>query len=249
MSAVEKIPQQQIAPAQPQEITPLALLDRAYATGNIEIIERTMALYERREARAALLAFNKALAAAKAELPAIIKTREASFGPGKAAYRYEDLAGICRLIDPVLSRHGLHYRWRTEAAVGQPIVVTCVLSHEDGHSETNSLPGPADTSGSKNAIQAIVSTVTYLKRDTLKSALGLAAGQDDDGHASAASASPVTAEQIEAVRKRIVELGVNLAKFYEVMKISQLEDLTATSLAEANKKLDKQERLQREKKI
>jgi hypothetical protein len=62
--------------------------------------------------------------------------------------------------------------------------VTCILTHEKGHSEETSLQGPPDTSGSKNSIQAVGSSVTYLCRYTLLAACGLAASEDTDGVAT-----------------------------------------------------------------
>jgi ERF superfamily len=60
--------------------------------------------------------------------------------------------------------------------------VTCILTHQMGHSEETTLAGAPDNSGSKNSIQAIGSTVTYLERYTLLAATGLAAANgDNDG--------------------------------------------------------------------
>jgi hypothetical protein len=103
-----------------------------------------------------------------------------SYGAGKAAYNFADLAEIERSVVPILSEYGLSYRFRTTVTDKQ-IVVTCIVSHQEGHNEETSLPGPADTSGAKNAIQAIGSTVTYLQRYSLSAALGLSATDDDDG--------------------------------------------------------------------
>ena len=50
--------------------------------------------------------------------------------------------------------------------------------------------GTPDNSGSKNSIQAIGSTTTYLQRYTLFSILGLAAGEDDDGSAASGTGQP-----------------------------------------------------------
>ena len=83
-----------------------------------------------------------------------------------------------------MAAHGLSYRFRT--IQDGAIKVTCILSHKSGHSEENTLSGPADASGSKNAIQAIGSTLTYLQRYTLTQALGLAASDDDDGRSAEA---------------------------------------------------------------
>lgn len=174
-----------------QPATPMEMLNRALMSGAApETLEKMLALQERWERNEARKAFDKAIAQAKAEMPVIVKNREVSFGAGKTSYKHEDLASIANAVVPVLSKFGLSYRWRTNVT-DKLIVVTCILSHEGGHSEENSLPGPADTSGSKNAIQSIGSTVTYLQRYTLKAALGLAASNDDDGVAAGNGRKPI----------------------------------------------------------
>lgn len=180
-------------------MTPMAMLATAVANGaGLEMIERLMTLQERWQANQARLAFNAALAAARAEIPPIVKNRRVHFkgkdGKADTDYRHEDLAGIAEVVDPILGRHGLSYRFRTDAQVDRPVVVTCVLSHRDGHSEENSLVGPRDVSGNKNALQQIASAVTYLSRYTLKAALGLSVAEvDDDGQAAAPSPIEVDA--------------------------------------------------------
>jgi len=68
------------------------------------------------------------------------------------------------------------------------VTVTATLSHSTGHDVTTSMSGGADTSGSKNAIQALGSSVSYLKRYTASALLNLTShGSDDDGYASSDS--------------------------------------------------------------
>jgi hypothetical protein len=162
--------------------TPMQLLDQAISKGaNVETLERLLALQERWEKNQARKAFDAAIASAKADIPVIFKDQEVDFTStkGRTHYQYEDLPGIARVIDPVLAKHGLNYRFRTTNNASS-VTVTCVLSHRDGHSEENSLSAGFDLSGNKNPIQAIGSTVTYLQRYTVKAALGLSASADDD---------------------------------------------------------------------
>jgi hypothetical protein len=64
-----------------------------------------------------------------------------------------------------------------------------------GHSEETTLRAIPDTSGSKNSIQAIGSTVTYLQRYTLLAAVGMAAaGMDNDGRAADEEQKPKISE-------------------------------------------------------
>lgn len=177
MSAAEKQEIQVIAPAASTAITPMNLLNQAVASGNIELAEKLMSLHERWERNEARKAFDTAMSRAKAEIPVIFKNRQVNYG--NTTYSHEDLAEISRTIDPILANCGLSYRFRT-LSDNQTVTVTCIISHRDGHSEENSLTGAHDVSGSKNKIQAVGSTITYLQRYTLKAALGLSAASDDD---------------------------------------------------------------------
>jgi len=165
-----------------QQITPMGMLEKALASGaGIDVLERLMALSERWQVNQAQRAFSEALSSARGTMPFITKSNQVSYGAGKTQYKYEDLAYVIEQVTPSLSQNGLSFRWRTDSDTPGYVKVTCILSHREGHSEENSLSGPYDTSGNKNAIQAIGSVVTYLQRYTLKASLGVAAGHDDDG--------------------------------------------------------------------
>lgn len=179
-------------------MTPMDMLSQAVERGaSIEVMTKLMDLRDRWEAGQARKAFDEAVAAAKSEIPVIGKN-----STGHNNKRYADFASIARAVDPIITRHGLSYRFRTKQT--DKIEVTCVLSHKAGHSEDTTLAGPADTSGSKNAIQAIGSTLTYLQRYTLVQALGLAASEDDDGVGSdQPTVEVITEEQVMTLRELI----------------------------------------------
>jgi len=194
--------------AEPNVLTPLAMIDRALSSGaSVEVLEKLMGLQERYDANMARKAFDAAVASAKGEIGPIFKDREVDFSSakGRTNYRHESFGGIASAIGPVLDRHGLSYRFRAGQDGGR-VAVTCVLAHRDGYSEETTLAAGNDTSGNKNDIQAIGSTTTYLQRYTLKLALGLSTtDKDDDGKASeqvpvggAAEAAINALRQIEA---------------------------------------------------
>mgnify|MGYP001357071821 FL=1 len=207
-------------------LTPLAMLNRAMETGaSMEVLEKFMSLHERWEAGNARKAFDAAISEAKAEIPPIVKNAK-----GHNDKRYANFAAIAAVVDPILSKHGLSYRFRT--AQTDKISVTCVLSHRDGHSEETTLAGPADNSGSKNAIQAIGSTLTYLQRYSLIQALGLAATEDDDGRAAGAGGT-ITDEQVERLQRAIMDADADLPKFLAYFKVETLADLPAKDFQRA----------------
>jgi|GEM_PF-1642626 len=149
---------------------------------DLDKLERMLAMKERIDGQNAMRQFADALSQARAEIPPIIKDAKVDFTnrEGKRTnYQHETLAGIAKVIDPILSKNGLSYRFRTDQGQGG-VKVTCIIQHRSGHVEETTLMGAADQSGSKNGFQAIGSAVTYLQRYTLKAALGLSAEVDDD---------------------------------------------------------------------
>ena len=167
----------------PQQITPMQMLQVAVQQGaDVEKMAQLMALSERWEANEARKAFVVALNAFKADAPRIVKTREVSFGAGKAAYKHA-LAGVAsEVIGQALAKVGISHRWDVAQSDGGKIKVTCILTHAQGHAERVSMEATADTSGSKNSIQAIGSAVSYLQRYTLLASTGLVPKDaDDDG--------------------------------------------------------------------
>ena len=225
-------------------VTPLTMIERAIEKGaDVAMIEKLMELQERNDRNLGRRAFDQAIAKAKAEIPPIIKNRHVSYenrGGQMTDYHHEDLAEIAKTVDPILSRYGLSYRFRT-GQDGSTIKVSCIVSHQDGYSEETTLHGQADTSGGKNSIQAIGSAVTYLQRYTLKSALGLASAQDDD--AKAAEVRPgnenISADQWQELRDLIEQAGIDEKVVLDAAKVSALDFLPARDFPSIKKRLEK----------
>ena len=206
--------------------TPMDMLSHALERGaGIEVVEKLMTLQERWEKNQGRRAFDEAIAAAKAEIQPVARN-----ATGHNSKKYADFAAIARAVDPIISKHGLSYRFRTTQT--DRISVTCVLSHRDGHSEETTLVGPPDQTGSKNAIQAIGSTLTYLQRYSLVQMLGIAVGEDDDGKAVGAGET-ITEEQVGELVALIEDVGADKAKFLKHIKVASLADIAANKFQAA----------------
>jgi hypothetical protein len=169
--------------------TPMALIELALKQGaNIDVIERLVKMRDHAEAEAARKAFAAAMVQFKSEPLEIRKNKRVAYANkagGKTDYRHATLDEVCDKIIARLSKVGIAHRWVPEQK-GNTIKVTCVLTHELGHSESTCLEGPHDDSGGKNAIQAVGSTTHYLERYTVLAATGLAVKDaDDDGQGGA----------------------------------------------------------------
>lgn len=224
-------------PATPSRALPVSTpIEMAYqliqSGADFATVKEMLAVSKELAAEKARNAFNEAAAAAKAEIPVIARNAE---GHNKKAYA--NFAAYAEVVDPIIAKHGLRYRFRTEQT--DRITVTCILSHKDGHSEENSLSGPPDNSGSKNAIQAIGSTLTYLQRYTLIQALGLAAGDDDDGRKSEETSGPISGDQAKVIRDLIEATGTDIAKFCEYLKVDAIPDIPASEFPRVVAMLEK----------
>lgn len=182
--------QQELMPR--NDINPMTLVDKALSqNADIETLTRLMDLQERWEKGEARKAFVEAMNQFKADPPTIRKNKHVKYenrDKSVTEYDHATLDNICEVIGAALSKVGISFRWQTQQLEGGWISVTCVLTHERGHSEQTTLQGPPDQSGGKNAIQAIGSTTEYLRRYTLLAITGLAvAGMDDDGQGGAGS--------------------------------------------------------------
>lgn len=216
--------------------TPASLIMAAVAgKANLEQVEKLMILQERFEKRQAEKAYNKAMSEFKANPPQIIKDCQVSFKSEKTghttSYKYAELVNIVEKIDPELSKYGLSSTWCPKQENGK-IGVTCRISHVLGHREEGTLWADADTSGSKNAIQAMGSTITYLQRYTVLPLLGLACSRDDDGN-KASGKEFINEKQLSSLLDCLAAKELSEKKLLEYLKIEKLEDLPADQYMKA----------------
>lgn len=165
------------------DATPMQMLAIAVQQGaDIDKLGKLMELQQRWEREEARKAYVTAMAAFKAEPLRILKTKQVNI-PGGAKFAHATLADVCDGVVSTLSRFGLSHNWELKQLDNGWPQVTCVITHERGHSERSTLSAPPDDSGKKNSIQQVASTVTYLERYTLMAACGLAArDMDNDGN-------------------------------------------------------------------
>ncbi len=164
--------------------SPVQIIEKAISGGaDLEKLKGLMELQERWEGNEARKEYNISMAEFKANPPKIIKDMHVRYKTKAGQiieYDHASLANICNAISSELSKYGLSASWRTKQ--NGNIFVTCKINHIKGHSEETTLSSGADTSGYKNSIQAMASTITYLERYTLLALTGLATyDQDDDG--------------------------------------------------------------------
>ena len=230
-NAVIELPRETV----PAPVTPMAMIERALASGATpETLEKLLTLQERWEANQARKDFIADMALARTKFASVLKKHEGYLG----RYKYETLSDVMDAVDGPLGEHGFSYDWITEDLPDGRIRVTCVVTHEAGHSRSNSLSGdPKDTADAKanmNGLQRMGGAVTYLQRYTLKAALGIAAEKDTDGAASDPDlAMDITAEQFQELKDLLEQSGSKESDMLAYVKAAEMEQMNLKQYAQA----------------
>lgn len=220
--------EQQLAPAASETTAIISMIERAARDPSVDIdkMERLMLMQERAFDRRAKAAYSSALAIMQPELPSIKERGGIKDRSGKVQSTYALWEDINDAIKPVLAKHGFAISFR----VSHPehsIAVTGVLSHEEGHSEETTIQLPHDGSGSKNAVQAVGSSVSYGKRYTAAALLNITShGEDDDG-GGASKPERITEEQELELRDLLLSVEANESLFLKYIKVEHLGDIVA----------------------
>jgi len=227
-----------------------AMIERLSLNPNVdpEKLVKLFDLAERSRASRAKEAFARDFALMVTHLPSIDRNgcivvysktdREKSGGPRetdtpqqKTPYATFDdiLAGVL----PVLSAWGFSIRFEhitVPAGDSYRIATKAILTHKDGHSEAADTPPLLqDSSGSKNTVQAVGSSLMYGKRYALRAILPIVShapqDRDDDGTAAGASAT-IDPDQIADIETRLRDTASDEAKFLAWVKAASVPEMT-----------------------
>lgn len=198
----------------------------------IETLNALMDFQERIEAKEARKAYTEAMSAAREAFLPLIKKHS-----GYAdRYKHEKLDDVCDAVDDALSANGLTYRWKTLDLENGWVKVFCIMTHKSGHTEEDEGSGDpklaADPKANMNGFQRRETAISYLKRSTLKSICGIAAGEKDDdtknirddGHSQAEphdEAAPLLDIIDKTSRDELSGLNAKVKAEAEKRKISQ----------------------------
>lgn len=241
MNAIAK--QTETHAAQPSEVTAIIqVIERAALNPNVDIdkMERLLAMQERVLERNAKAAFTSALAEMQPLLPVIDERGKISTDKGKTVQStYAKWEDINDAIRPLLAAHGFALSFRvnrTDAIVA----VTGVLSHREGHSEETTIDLSVDSSGNKNGVQAVGSSISYGKRYAAISLLNITsrAPQDRDDDGKAAGDNLINEHEVAELVALMEDVGADRDRFLNFLRIDTLAHLPRARLADAIRSLE-----------
>lgn len=223
-------------PAEPVSLAGglLEVIARAARDPNVDIdkMERLLEMQERVHARNARAAYYEALASMQPSLPIVTERGGIKDRNGNVQSTYALWEDVNEAIRPILAQHGFSLSFKVRRSEAE-ITVTGILAHREGHSEETELSLPTDTSGSKNAVQAVGSSTSYGKRYTAYALLNITTqGEDDDGRRGGAGGT-VNQEQLGVLNGLADAVGADKRRFCRLFNIQTLADLPANQFEKA----------------
>ena len=119
----------------------------------------------------------QALAKAQGEMPVVRMNSQNPFLKNK----YADLGAVIETSRPVLAKHGLSVS-QFPVSVGERVGVTTILLHDSGEWLEDTLTFSVTDSKGLSLAQASGVVISYARRYSWASVLGLYADEDVDGH-------------------------------------------------------------------
>ncbi len=196
---------------------------------DVEKLGMLLDLDERVAGRNARNAFFAALGRVQEKLPEIKKTKEASIatrGGSGYSYTFAPLDEIVRVVRPILREEGFSFAWSTDPPAGGVLYVICILRHIDGHEERSSFPVEVDTQAKMSGAQKYGAALTYGKRQSLTSVLGIVTTDDIDGADMDACISEEQVADLQALIDEIKadeSIAFDEAAFYAWLGVAHLE--------------------------
>lgn len=260
------------APPAPAVSDPFVSMIREVALNkdlDVTKLDALLQMQERIMERQNREAFDRALAAMQSELPVIDRNgrievrkkdaqgeRTGDIQQSTAFAKWED---IVEEVAPVLQKHGFALRFKPGNTEKGLISIEATLSGH-GHREVADLALVHESSGNKNPIQAIASTISYGKRILGCALLNIVTrGEDDDGKGGGAPmvvGESMSAEELEQVVALAVAVECSEPRLVKHLNskrpkghpaIERLSDLPRARFAEAVESLRMLEARRKEK--
>jgi hypothetical protein len=212
----------------------LSVIARAAADPNVDIdkLERLLEMQERVIARNARAAYYEALSELQPKLPVITERGGIKDRNGNIQSTYALWEDVNEAIRPMLAQHGFSLSFKVRRTESE-IITTGILSHRLGHSEESELSLPSDTSGSKNAVQAVGSSASYGKRYTSYALLNITTQGEDDNGQKGGAPEPLGNTQLKLLYELADAVGADKIKLCKYYNVESLKDLPAVKYDDA----------------
>lgn len=227
----------------------LVMIERAVRDTSVDVgkMQTLLDMREKVLKREAEIAFNESMVRLQHRIPDIFKTSEIKIRDTVQS-KFAALENIDRAVRPLMSEEGFSVSYDSEPS-GALTIWKCIISHSMGHHRTYCLPPiPSDTSGNKNAVQAMGSANSYARRYALCNALNIVTkGLDDDGHGSMPIITEQDVSNIYSLFDACEMSDKARASFLRVAGVDSVEKIPAHRIKDLMGELDAKLKLRRGK--
>lgn len=178
------------------------------------------------DAQDAKNAFYRAMQAVQEEIRPVVRDAQNNHTQSK----YAKLESIDRAIRPIYTHHGFSLTFGARTDAPGSLTITCECMHREGHTAHYELPGSLDaTNKAKTDIQALGSTITYLRRYLTCLVWNVVlTNEDDDGNYGSCSADALSQEQLNKLLDLVADMPeATKQSFLRYMGVSALEQIPA----------------------
>jgi hypothetical protein len=209
---------------------------------DVEKMERLMAMQRQVEEDRRKIVFMSALSRLQAEIPQIDKLGRVVV-KGNLRSTFAKIEDIDSVVRPLCAKYGFAFSDDVKAIDGKTLEITCKLSHEDGHSETKSVPLPIDFNEYRTGSQSVMATITLAKRHLRKMHLNIVEKDaDTDGNEN----EPITDEQARDIRTMLTDTKSDEAKFLALIAgVDKIESIPARDYKRVMNALETKARAQK----
>lgn len=183
--------------------------------------------------------FNEAFIRLRDKLPIIKKGDIVEYpvnkndpnGPKKEAFKFTKWEKVQGVIDAIIAEEGFDLTFDSEIHPNGTSIIA-ILHHVGGHTRRTSTPPlPIDSSGGKNNLQGVGSSMSYGQRYATKFALNLRFEDDDDGVRGGMVF--VDEAQQKTINDLIAETKSNKDAFLQMMGVVDVANIQNKEYAKA----------------
>lgn len=208
---------------------------------DLDRMDKYLDIQERILNKKAETEFNIALSEMQPKLPII---KRATKGQNNKYASHEDI--MVKYL-PILSPYGFSLSFDRKT-IPEGIIIIGTLAHKGGHKNTVDLPLPLDTSGNKNNVQAVGSTIKYGMRYAIQMLLNVVTANDpddDDGRAAGITNQQTrpthtpggdklaTKSQINLLKVKLNQASILEKELCDQFKLKKLDDLALNDINNA----------------
>jgi hypothetical protein len=210
-------------------------MDIVAANPNMDVdkLERLLAMQREITAESRRMAYVEAMTRLAPILPEIDRNGHVTHETknGIVDRRYAKMGDIDRAIRPLYTAEGFSISWKTAVGENGKIRMIGRCSHVGGHAEDFPLDLPHDSSGSKNPVQAVKSTMEYGRRIITIMIFNLRVSDEDtDGNGPPTA---ITNDEALNLKAALEEVGGDMKAFLAYFEIEKLADLSSDRLKDA----------------